>query len=162
MENIDLAKFQKSLHSTMYDKEITVYGSLKPLQIHKGNQSICFSCGHENTAKYTTKYLNWSDIQDHLIRLAAHYTDYYASDLLYYLESIQHDLENGEVKPEGYFFGFRDSGIDPGEVVIKQYKHSISSKYYRAIWRVMITIDQNMDVNMALHRVDYNPYREVE
>ena len=159
---IDLLKFQKSLHSSMYDKEITVWGTLYPHQTYNGKQSICFSCGGGKTTKYSTQCINWSSIRDHLIRLAAHHTEYYASDLMYYLESIQHDLGNGEVKPEGYFFGFRDSGIDPGDFIIQQYKHSNSSNYYRAIWRVMITISQNKDVNMVLHRVEYNPYRKVE
>ena len=36
------------------------------------------------------------------------------------------------------------------------------SIYYRSIWRVLVTIYKNRDVEMSLHRVRYNRHRKVD
>lgn len=158
MGAIDLLKFQKdSYRSALYDIEINVSGKLSFHQSYNGKPPACLLCGGEKATRYSTQGINWSGIRDHLIRLAAHYTEYFASDLLVYLDAIERDLENGEVRPEGYFFGFRELGIDSGKWIQNQYDHSKPTGYYRAIWRVLVSIAKNREVEMSLHRVTYAP-----
>ena len=159
MSAIDLHKFQKdTCRSALYDTEISASGQLSLQPSYDGKPPACFLCGGEKATLYSTQGINWSGIRDHLIRLAAHYTEYFASDLLVYFDAIERDLENGEVRPEGYFFGFRELGIDPGKWIQNQYDHSKPTGYYRAIWRVLVSIAKNREVEMSLHRVTYRPY----
>ena len=151
MNAIDIRKFVKcDNHLGLFNKELTVSGYLYP------------ETNNTHHRKFSTTCINWSDITDYLIRLTAHYTDSYASDLLFSLKSIEQDLENGEVAPHGYFFGFHECGVDPNEFVLMRYNHDKSREYYRAIWRVLITISDKRYVNMSLHKVEYKRYMEVD
>ena len=130
---IDLRKFEKADRLSIFDEEVTACGTLVYNAINTNLRSTCKDSGEINTPKYITFGINWSHIQDHLIRLSAHYTEKFATDMLVGLEVIQRDLESGEIRPEGYFFGFRELGVDHGEWIQNNYNHSKPTSYYRAI-----------------------------
>ena len=158
----DLRKFEKAKRHSIYDKEIAVSGHLALLEHGKVNQNLCQFCCRDEKAMYSTFGINWGRIRDHLIRLAAHYTEHYASDILYDLATIERNLSEGKANPEGYFFGFRSHGIDGnGYVAIKHddAKHLGDFGEYRAIWRVMVDIASDLHVEMSLHRVEYNQHK---
>ena len=161
MNSIDMFRFEKAEPIAFFDKEVTACGDLYPHHAAYGKLPTCSSCGSETKTKYSTQCVNWSGIRDHLIRLTAHFTDFYASDLLYQLDTIQRDLENGEVKPEGYFFGFRSMGVHFGDYIALAKDHRELENTYRAIWRLTIDISSNKHVEMSLHRVSYNAWGRV-
>ena len=158
MSKVDLRKFVPGSPLSLYDREVTASGQLQLHRGYEGKSPECHLCGGPTATKFTSDYINWSGIKDHLIRLAAHYTESYASDLLVSFDVIQRDLENDEVNPEGYFFGFRELGIDHGEWIQNQYNHSKPKSYYRAIWRLTISVSDDKSVEMSLHKVDYRPH----
>ena len=166
---VDLRKFVKAEHHSIYDREITASGTLaiRPPEMCSG-WSTCNFCGNGGSSIYSTFGINWGGIRDHLIRLAAHFTENHASDLLYDLATVERDLNRGVAKPEGYFFGFRPHGVDGNGFVALRYEPKNPNREYRAIWRLTVTIDKSYgaemsrNVEMSLHRVRYNPYIDRE
>ena len=158
MTKVDLNKFTKSNHQSVLDREVTASGWLQYPHIPYDRETPCCACGRKIPLerKYTAFYINWCNIRDHLIRLTAHYTDSYGSDMLYTIETIQHDLEKGEVIPHGYYLGFRENGVDHDTYITSKYENDL--KEYRAIWRILITISDKKEVEMSLHRVVYSPF----
>lgn len=107
--------------------------------------------------------LNWSDIRDKLIRLTAKYTDFYASDVLISINSIQQFLD--AIQTHGaWYFGFREGGVDHGSFITPKYEYELNREY-RAIWRLTLykVEDGYTDnaIEMSLCKVWYNPYKKV-
>lgn len=140
MGKVNLAKFEKYDHKSGVNCEVVDMGSFN----------------------YNRISINWSDIQDRLIRLAAKYTDFYASDVLISINHIQQQIDSGEFSPV-YMFGFRESGVDHMEYVLNVNEDAINHEY-RAIWRLTVDNERANGLNsvtMSLHKVWYNPYGKV-
>ena len=136
MKKVSLRKFYKAEHSSWLHSEVLVNGYLEP----------------------SSQYLNWSDIRDKLIRLAAKYTDYYASDLLYGINEIQEHLDSKIYMPE-YFFAFRENGVDSAHSLQNCTENELELRF-RAIWRITANKIEHDGIEMSLHKVNYNPYRK--
>lgn len=93
--------------------------------------------------------INWSEIKDKLIRLAAKYTDSYASDILIDITSVENNLT-----PQSRMFGFRENGVDHNSYVACAYKNYSQSLYcYRSIWKLDITTDGSGRCEMKFYEV---------
>ena len=105
--------------------------------------------------------LNWSDIRDKAIRLAAKYTDSYASDILYALEAVEAAL-NSKEKEGLWFLGFRENGVDHNEY-IEHTDEATVELYYRSVWCIKLETVTKYDfpyVRMSIYKVDYYPWRK--
>jgi hypothetical protein len=96
---------------------------------------------------------NWSSIQDKLIRLAAKYTDNYASDIIIDIGMIQKFIDEKyklledinaerfrqpvvkEIFNTFYLFGFRESGVDHNSYIENRTPQELKSTY-RSIWKM--------------------------
>lgn len=81
--------------------------------------------------------INYSSTLTHLIHYAGRYCECYASDLFLIWSSLLDRLENREYTGEKLILGFRESGVDKNETVVKNY--NANWYYYRKI--VTIEID---------------------
>ena len=107
------------------------------------------------------KDINYSDIVDKLIRLAAKYTDSYASDVIIDVNIVAKDIDNagnGIIKGS-YLFGFREHGVDHAEYVLNNEERELSSRY-RCIWRLDVNRREKYrnDIVMRFYRVEYTNY----
>ncbi len=86
----------------------------------------------------TPDNFNWSSHVDKLVRLAAKHTDYYASDVVISINSVENEIKNYKFEDgdKSWLFGFRDSGVDHTEWVLSS-AHVLN--HYRAIWRLDIS-----------------------
>ena len=77
---------------------------------------------------------NLSYINDYLIRLSAHYTDCYASDIVYYINSIEEQLKKEHFQEaHKWYFGFYRNGVqreDDFETIKKTDARSFRAVYY--------------------------------
>lgn len=82
---------------------------------------------------------NISSVNDFLIRLASHYTDSYASDIVIHINSIERQLESeGFQNPHIWYFGFYKSGVQR-EDAYEEFK-KLDTRSYRAIYKFALEI----------------------
>jgi len=135
-ETVDLRKFTEYSY---IDKDITANGTVNPYVANIG---------------YGRTNINISRIVDKLIRLAAKYTDRYASDVLIDIQNIIKTLEDGSIDTHDHFFGFRESGVDHNGFIESRYEDELCAEY-RSMWRLR-TEREGDEVRMALRRVRYH------
>ena len=114
-----------------------------------------FNDPHSVTA-HGYKDINWSSIQDQLIRLAAKHTENYASDILYDIRNIEDILDSdgdNDIETD-FYFGFRELGIDNASYIKAKHEHELNETY-RVIWRLQIA-REDRETSMNLHRVSYD------
>ena len=106
-----------------------------------------------------TKTVNWTDIQDKLIRLMAKYTDRYAGDIIIDINSIQKYIDSlYEIFETSWLFGFRENGVDHREYVLNSCETGAElSNHYRSIWRLDLTKHAEYPENIVLrfYKVSY-------
>lgn len=110
----------------------------------------------------TPKQINWSGIQDNLIRLAAKYTDAYASDIIIDINAIQDKITNYDIEENGgdslsRLIGFRENGVDHTEYVLSKDANELKNNHYRSIWRLDIKrhAEYHDSIQMSLYKVSY-------
>ena len=86
-------------------------------------------------------YINYSDILTRLIFLAGRFCESYASDLFIHWTSIVQKLNDRNYTGEKLVLGFRESGVDSNDWVVKHYNET--SYYYRAIAVIEIVVNGN-------------------
>ncbi len=99
--------------------------------------------------------INWSDIRDKLIRLAAKNTEQYASDVIYGIAEVEKALsENPE--SGSWYFGFRECGVDYEDYIREAHPHTVNH-YYRCIWQLDLKSDPQRckEKTLRLYRVKY-------
>ena len=100
--------------------------------------------------------LNMSDIWDTLIRQTAHYTDRFASDLLYDYEDVVKFIKEYEHKTsKSFIFGLRRDGVDHDKWVFQAAKEL---NRYGKIYQLDITPDDEYYesyVKVELWEIDY-------
>ena len=85
---------------------------------------------------------NLSFINDYLIRLAAHYTDCYASDIIYHINSIEEQLQKEHFQEmHNWFICFYKSGIQREENLETVKK--AGTRVYRAVYSYTVKIVGN-------------------
>ena len=105
--------------------------------------------------------VNWANIKDKLIRLVAKYTDNYAADIVYDIESVQIYLDEcGGRRPKNmsWLFGFRENGVD-GFDYIKCHFDNQDFHSYRSIWRLDAIVEEPPcdSIRLVLYKVNYEP-----
>ena len=75
--------------------------------------------------------INYSSILTSLIQKAGRWCEHYASDLFIIWSSLEKRLEDINYTGEKLVLGFRESGVDKNEVVVKNYNEN--RYYYREI-----------------------------
>ena len=104
--------------------------------------------------------INWSAIKDKLIRLAAKYTDDYASDIIIDINSVQKDIDGygRESGNKTWLFGFRECGVDHTEYVLSTDERELDSRY-RSIWRLDLVRDEEyielLYISLRFYKVSY-------
>lgn len=83
--------------------------------------------------------LNYSDILTNLIQLAGRFVEHYASDLFILWDSFDPKKQPEYYIGETKLFGFRESGVDHNENVIRNYNDN--HHYYRKIAAVESVIE---------------------
>lgn len=83
--------------------------------------------------------INCSSILTSLIQKAGRWCERYASDLFIIWSSLEKRLEDINYTGEKLVLGFRESGVDKNEIVVRNY--NANSYYYREIVTLEIVVD---------------------
>lgn len=99
--------------------------------------------------------INYSSHLTKLIQEAGRWCRYYASDLFLWWNSMLKALA-ADHSSASYLFGFRESGVDSADEIIRQYQAAghVMSDRYRAIWRLDVEVNEDgRRVEMLLYEV---------
>lgn len=104
---------------------------------------------------YSQKFdVNYSSILTKLIQEAGRWCESYASDLFIDWISLENKLENREYKGGKFMFGFRKYGVDHAEYILNQLNNGCSSDYYRSVWLLEISVEDEDKMIMKLGKVN--------
>ena len=80
-------------------------------------------------------------INDYLIRITAHYTDNFASDIIYFINQVEERLKEERFQKEHtWFLGFYKNGVVFTDV--KKVLFEVKIKEYRAIYSYTIELEE--------------------
>ncbi|KAB1310618.1 hypothetical protein F3B56_27975 [Bacteroides ovatus] len=99
--------------------------------------------------------INYSSPLTKLIQEAGRWCRYYASDLFLWWNSMLKALA-ADRGSASYLFGFRESGVDSADEIIRQYQSAgyLMGDRYRAIWRLDVEVNEDgRRVEMFLYEV---------
>lgn len=99
--------------------------------------------------------INYSFHLTKLIQEAGRWCRYYASDLFLWWNSMLKALV-ADRSSASYLFGFRESGVDSADEIIRQYQSAgyLMRDRYRAIWRLDVEVNKDgRRVEMLLYEV---------
>lgn len=99
--------------------------------------------------------INYSFHLTKLIQEAGRWCRYYASDLFLWWNSMLKALA-ADRSSASYLFGFRESGVDSADEIIRQYQSAgyLMGDRYRAIWRLDVEVNEDgRRVEMLLYEV---------
>ena len=99
--------------------------------------------------------LNYSSILTRLIQEAGRWCKRYASDLFIDWYYLINDIKNNAVEDRTLLFGFREDGVDGNRFVCSRYTQdrTLARYEYRALWRLDITVDDDLYIHMKLQEV---------
>lgn len=123
---------------TMDDFRINDY--MENTIVENGDRDSINGCWNINTSTILTK----------LIFVAGRFTEWFASDLFIWWNTIDKKLDNGTMETESFLFGFYDSGVNSAKDVIRKYTNN--NVDYRAIYRLDFEVNGN-DIKATLGRV---------
>lgn len=88
--------------------------------------------------------INYSSPLTKLIQEAGRWCRYYASDLFLWGNSMLKALA-ADRGSASYLFGFRESGVDSADEIIRQYQSAgyLMGDRYRAIWRLDVEVNED-------------------
>lgn len=112
----------------------------------------CHDCGYwrnayESWLNEDGFEINYSSTLTHLIQYAGRYCENYASDLFLIWSCLVERFKNKDYTGEKLILGFRESGVDKNESVVRNYNEN--RYYYRKIVTVEIEVkDGRLDMYM--------------
>lgn len=126
----------------------------KEYTVEDFNTPVIYGETIEETAQ-SGSTLNYSSILTKLIQEAGRWCKRYASDLFIDWYYLMQDINNGNLDDRTMLFGFREDGVDGNRFVCSRYTQDrILAQYeYRALWRLDITVDDDLYIHMKLQEV---------